>query len=78
MDIQTASGASTAEVSIVGIRNYEQVRDFLYGRMRGMHAKTMPKAAIGENGNEEAKAVLQAIHNDIKAIRISLERKSDG
>ncbi|HRE58536.1 MAG TPA: PH domain-containing protein [Candidatus Kapabacteria bacterium] len=78
VDIQTASGASTAEVIIVGIRNYEQVRDFLYGRMRGMNAKTVPTATTDEKGNEEAKAVLQAIHNDLKAIRISLERKSDG
>jgi hypothetical protein len=46
--------------------------------MRGMNAKTVPTATTGEKGNEEAKAVLQAIHNDLKAIRISLERKSDG
>lgn len=33
--VQTASGASGAEMTIEGIRNPEALRDFLYQRMRG-------------------------------------------
>ena len=35
VDIQTASGSSTAELKLEGMRDYSGVRDFLYRRMRG-------------------------------------------
>ena len=35
INIQTAAGSSSSEMSIVGLVDYEQVRDFLYSRMRG-------------------------------------------
>ena len=35
VQIQTASGSSSAEMTIEGIAEYEQVRDFLYAKMRG-------------------------------------------
>ena len=35
IQIQTASGSSSAEMTIEGLREYGAVRDFLYGRMRG-------------------------------------------
>src|SRR5210317_1714714 len=34
--IQTASGSAAAEMTIEGLLEYEAVRDFLYGRMRGL------------------------------------------
>ncbi len=33
--VQTASGSTGAEMSIVGLTDFELVRDFLYSRMRG-------------------------------------------
>ncbi|MCX7048604.1 MAG: PH domain-containing protein [Candidatus Sumerlaeota bacterium] len=38
LSIQTASGSAAAEMSLQGIRDYEALRDFLYGRMRGHRA----------------------------------------
>lgn len=35
IQVQTASGAATAEVTIEGLSNFEEIRDFLYTRMRG-------------------------------------------
>jgi membrane protein YdbS with pleckstrin-like domain len=35
IEIQTASGSAKAEMSIEGIRELEELRDFLYSRMRG-------------------------------------------
>lgn len=35
IEVQTASGKSTAEMALVGIRDYDAVRDFLYSKMRG-------------------------------------------
>jgi len=63
IQIQTASGKAGAEMTIEGLREYEQVRDFLYSRMRGLRdseARTvagnavagrptaLPPAAVGE------------------------------
>jgi uncharacterized protein len=35
IEVQTASGSATAEVTIEGVLEYEQLRDFLYSKMRG-------------------------------------------
>ena len=35
INVQTASGSAAAEMSIVGMQEYEAIRDFLYSRMRG-------------------------------------------
>jgi len=42
IQVQTASGSSSAEMTIEGIHEYEHVRDFLYARMRG-HAHEAPE-----------------------------------
>ncbi len=34
--VQTASGSSSAELTIEGIKEFEALRDFLYARMRGV------------------------------------------
>lgn len=36
IEIQTASGSAKAEMTLEGLRQYEELRDFLYRRMRGM------------------------------------------
>lgn len=38
IQVQTASGSSAAEMTIEGLKEFEEVRDFLYGRMRGVKA----------------------------------------
>ncbi len=42
--VQTASGSSSAEMTIEGIKEFEAVRDFLYARMRGV--KDHPAAPV--------------------------------
>ena len=34
VQVQTAAGTAAAEMSIEGLQNYDEVRDFLYSRMR--------------------------------------------
>lgn len=36
VEVQTASGSSSAELVIEGFKEYEIIRDFLYSRMRGV------------------------------------------
>lgn len=49
--VQTASGSAGAEMTIEGLKEYEDVRDFLYSRMRGVS---------DSNGSEEAPAAASA------------------
>ena len=49
--VQTASGSAGAEMTIEGLKEYEEVRDFLYSRMRGVS---------DSNASEEAPAAASA------------------
>jgi hypothetical protein len=42
VQIQTASGSASAEMTLEGIRQFAVVRDYLYGRMRGVSAPPVP------------------------------------
>jgi len=47
--IQTAGSGSAASMGIVGVRDSEAIRDYLYARMRGVretHAKPQPQDAV--------------------------------
>ena len=46
VEIQTASGSSSAELALEGMEHYDAVRDFLYGKMRGMQTGA-PVATAG-------------------------------
>lgn len=39
IQLQTASGSASSEMSLVGLTEFELVRDFLYSRMRGVDAE---------------------------------------
>ena len=51
ISLQTASGSSQAEMSIEGILQAEELRDFLYSRMRG--ARGEPEAGLSSMGSAE-------------------------
>jgi len=79
--VQTASGSSSAEMTIEGIREFEPLRDFLYARMRGVkdHPVTpagpvTPAALPGESAQlaaalRETAAELRAVREELAAIR---------
>jgi uncharacterized membrane protein YdbT with pleckstrin-like domain len=52
VQIQTASGSSNAEMTLEGIRQFAMLRDYLYGRMRGISApaarQQAPTTTLGE------------------------------
>ena len=79
IEIQTASGNSEAEMTIEGVKNFLEVRDFLYSRMRGATAAaaaggTGDGAGPGEPG--ELAELLRAAAAEMRAIREALEAKS--
>jgi putative membrane protein len=73
VEIQTASGSASAELAIEGMREYEMIRDYLYGRMRG----TAPSAAASEADSaaagDDVAALLREIRDELDATRKALE-----
>jgi len=78
--IQTASGASGAEMTIEGITNPEALRDFLYTQMRGARgqdeeegqrpdAATVDGPAAERLEEDEALALLHEIRDELRALR---------
>jgi putative membrane protein len=72
--IQTASGTSGATMTIVGIRNPEPLRDFLYERMRGAR-KEKDGGEIGQT-EEEALTLLTEIRDALREVRRRREMPS--
>lgn len=68
VSIQTASGSAGAELSIEGLTEYHQVRDFLYQRMRGVHD-------AGAAPADRTMELLGAIRDELKLAREALERR---
>ena len=68
--IQTASGSSKAEISIEGILEAEQLRDFLYRQMRG--AKGEPDAGEPDGAlqpaDDEAMVLLCEIRDELRKL----------
>lgn len=63
IQLQTASGNASAEMTIEGLQDVEAMRDFLYSRMRGARSATRhpaPGAAVVQAAGSET--VLEASH----------------
>jgi uncharacterized protein len=85
--VQTASGSSSAEMTIEGIREFEALRDFLYARMRGVKdqrpitpaAQTVSALGAGETSHsDELTAALRDTTRELRAIRELLEKQGIG
>jgi membrane protein YdbS with pleckstrin-like domain len=87
IQLQTASGSATAEMTIEGIRDVDAMRDFFYSRMRGVKAATpagggggavsapaVAAASLAPSGVEELTVVLDAVADEVRALRAELAR----
>jgi putative membrane protein len=68
IEIQTASGSSSGDLTLEGIADPEAMRDFLYSRMRGAHQPPV------ESSPEPLAHTLQEIASELREIRTLLER----
>jgi putative membrane protein len=73
VQIQTASGSSSAEESIVGVREFNEIRNFLYARMRGHKFKA--REASDSTQSDSPDELLQGIRDELRSIRELLESK---
>jgi len=68
--IQTASGNMAAEITLFGLTQYEEIRDYLYDRMR---IKDEPPTAAASpaiaGGGEEIISVLQELRDEVRRLR---------
>jgi uncharacterized protein len=79
--VQTASGSSSAEMTIEGITNPEGLRDYLYMKMRGAREGTAASLAAvqspvgatplqaGASAPDQALALLHEIRDELRALR---------
>lgn len=63
VQVQTASGSAGAELVLEGLLEFEQVRDFLYARMRGVRDEKHQEAPV---------ALLREIRDELRATREAL------
>ena len=78
VQIQTASGTAGAELTIEGFHLAEEIRDFLYARMRGAREKppsTPP--VLPHAGGEEVVTLLLGIRDELRQTRELLENRRD-
>jgi len=70
IEIQTASGSAGAQMTLEGLLNFIEVRDFLYSRMRGArHA--MPAAAT----DDSLAGVLADVARELRLVRQAIEER---
>jgi hypothetical protein len=74
VEVQTASGSATAELVIEGFKEFEVIRDFLYTRMRGYHAKK-PIAPAPSGAPDEVVRLLLGIRDELRQTREALQAK---
>lgn len=73
IEIQTASGAAGAQMTLEGLLNFVEVRDFLYSRMRG--ARHLGEAAHAAASPQSLAAVLTDVARELRAIRELVEAR---
>ncbi len=88
LQIQTASGSSSAEMTIEGVLEYEALRDFLYSKMRGLKqgrrtgTASVPGTATGQsvalsvNEVAELTQTLREASNELRLLREQLPQKN--
>ena len=69
IEIQTASGSSSSEMTLEGIPDADGMRDFLYSQMRG---STNSAAKSGA----DLASVLHEVASEMRAIRLAIEQGS--
>lgn len=76
--VQTASGSAGAEMTIEGLKEYEEVRDFLYSKMRGVSDKAdLPAAspapsAAARASDAELRETLREVARELQLTREAL------
>ena len=74
IEIQTASGGSSSDMTLEGIPDHEAMREFLYSRMRGAHHPVEQAAAAATH--DSLAGILKEVAHELKAIRAAMEQRN--
>ena len=72
VQVQTASGSSGPELTIEGFKDYNEIRDFLYTRMRGYQNIHAP-SAVAATSEADPIALLKGIRDELTRAREAIE-----
>ena len=80
IQIQTASASAAAEMTIEGLHEYEDVRDFLYSKMRGVRGGATPaprsvEGAVAHAHDSDLASALREVAAALREVRESLEKR---
>ncbi len=66
--VQTASGSATPEMSIEGILEADQLRDYLYAKMRGAKGESVETEVSDDTSGDEALKLLTEIRDSMRQL----------
>lgn len=73
IQVQTASGSASAEMTVEGLPQFAAMRDFLYTRMRGARDRATPALPIASEPQvDELAHVLREVAAEVRALRAAL------
>lgn len=78
VQLQTAAGSAKAELTIEGLQDYEQVRDFLYTRMLGAGDDEEAETRGAGNPSEQVVGALREAAAELRALRQELAENRSG
>lgn len=80
VQVQTASGSAGAEMTIEGLENFKEIRDYLYSKMRGARDETRvgTGSPAGTDDADELTSALREIASEVRALREELGARNAG
>ena len=80
IQVQTASGSSSAEMTIEGLKEFDGVRDFLYARMRGardqgFRSPTDELPAAPDHSMQALTETLREVAAEVRALRAAVAER---
>jgi membrane protein YdbS with pleckstrin-like domain len=80
VQVQTASGSAGAEMTIEGLENFQEIRDYLYSKMRGARGESgsgIASPTAAEEGDELTLA-LREIAAELRSLREEVAGRNGG
>ena len=68
IQIQTASASASAEMTLEGLHEFEDIRDFLYSKMRGVRMAPPAAEQVSSGTDADVAAALREVAAELRAV----------
>ena len=75
IQIQTASASASAEMTLEGLHEFEEIRDFLYSKMRGVRAPQTPATRTTTDTPDALVTALREVAAELRSVAAKLEQR---